>query len=97
MLAVFTEYLNINDTDYLYHTEIRVPSDNLVHGDALRMLNANGRPIMVAEWGYLGKGKFSAAISGWTCSPASSFREEGLLFKHWGSAEIFRQVGSYPR
>ena len=58
MLEVFTEYLNIDETDELYQAAFYVLSQNLVHGDALTMRMAGGQPITFAEWGYLGKGKF---------------------------------------
>lgn len=31
---------------------------NIVHGDTLSMRSVDGSPIVLAEWGYLGKGKF---------------------------------------
>lgn len=42
----------------LYRAAAYVLSQNLVHGDALTMLTNTGTPIVCAEWGYLGKGKF---------------------------------------
>jgi len=58
MLEVFSDYLNLNETDELYMAASFVLSQNLVHGDALTMLTHDGQPITFAEWGYLGKGKF---------------------------------------
>lgn len=58
MLEILSGYLNLNDSDDLYRAAIYVLSQNLVHGDALTMLTSDGQPIMFAEWGYLGKGKF---------------------------------------
>ncbi len=51
---------------------------------------------MVAEWGYLGKGKFKRrdfrldVLTG-----MSSFKEERTLFAHLGSHEIFQPVDSH--
>ena len=56
-----------------------------------------GQPITFAEWGYLGRGKFQRRdfrldiLTG-----ASSFAEEGSLFAHLGTHEIFRPVKNYP-
>jgi len=58
MLEVFSDYLNLNETDELYMAASFVLSQNLVHGDALTMFTHDGQPITFAEWGYLGKGKF---------------------------------------
>ena len=58
MLAVFSDYLNLNETDEVYLAAFYVLSQNLVHGDALTMRMHDDRPITFAEWGYLGKGKF---------------------------------------
>lgn len=49
MLAVFAEYLDLNDTDELYLAASYVLSQNLVHGDAQTMLTDDGRPITFAE------------------------------------------------
>ncbi len=58
LLEVFAEYLCLDPTDDLYRSASYVLSQNLVHGDALKMRNHEGKPITFAEWGYLGKGKF---------------------------------------
>src|ERR1700712_4153326 len=58
LLDVFAEYLKLTEADDLYRAAFFVLSQNLVHGDALKMLTQDGRPITFAEWGYLGKGKF---------------------------------------
>lgn len=97
MLAVFAAYLKLDEDDMHYRAAARVLSINLIHGDAMTMLDTTGRPIMVAEWGYLGLGKFQRrdfrldVLTGF-----SSFREEGSLFGHLGRHEIFRPAGSYP-
>jgi len=97
MLAVFAQYLRLDDQDELYRAAGHVLSHNLIHGDAMTMKNADGGPITIVEWGYIGKGKFQRrdfrldVLTG-----MSSFREERTLFAHLGSHEIFRPVESYP-
>lgn len=97
MLDVFAEYLRLSDGDELYHAASHVLSLNLIHGDAMTMKDADGGPILIVEWGYIGKGKFQRrdfrldVLTG-----MSSFREERTLFAHLGSHEIFKPAESYP-
>lgn len=102
MLAVFAEYLGLDEDDELYHAASHVLSLNLIHGDAMTMRDARkdgeeGGPITIVEWGYIGKGKFQRrdfrldVLTG-----MSSFREERTLFAHLGSHEIFQPTESYP-
>ncbi len=97
MLAVFAEYLRLSEDDELYHAASHVLSLNLIHGDAMAMKNVDGGPILIVEWGYIGKGKFQRrdfrldVLTG-----MSSFREERTLFAHLGSHEIFKPAESYP-
>lgn len=97
MLAVLAQYLRLDDQDELYRAAGHVLSLNLIHGDAMTMKNADGGPITIVEWGYIGKGKFQRrdfrldVLTG-----MSSFREERTLFAHLGSHEIFQPVESYP-
>jgi transcriptional regulator with XRE-family HTH domain len=96
MLAVFAAYLKLDEGDELYRAAFHVLSLNLIHGDAMSMKGVDGAPIMVAEWGYLGKGKFQRrdfrldVLTG-----MSSFKEERTLFAHLGKHEIFQAVDSH--
>jgi len=58
LLAIFADYLNLDSPADTYRAASFVLSQNLVHGDAMKMLTVDGRPLTFAEWGYLGKGKF---------------------------------------
>lgn len=97
MLEVFAGYLRLDDLDDLYRAGAHVLSLNLVHGDAMTMRDRNGEPIRVAEWGYLGKGKFQRrdfrldVLTG-----AASFTAEGSLFAHLGKHEIFTPIATHP-
>ena len=97
MLSVFSQYLRLDEHDDLYRAADHVLSLNLIHGDAMTMKNANGGPITIVEWGYIGKGRFQRrdfrldVLTG-----MSSFREEHTLFAHLGSHEIFQPTESYP-
>jgi hypothetical protein len=97
VLKVLADYLRIDEHDDLYRAASHVLSQNLIHGDALAMKTANGRPITFAQWGYLGKGKFQRRdfrLDILTLAPG--FAEEGLPFAHRGKHEIFAPVATYP-
>jgi hypothetical protein len=97
LLAVFAEYLNVEESNDAYRAASYVLSQNLVHGDALIMLASNGQPIVFAEWGYLGKGKFQRRDFRLdVLTQSSGFSEEGTLFAELGKHEIFTPVRTYP-
>jgi hypothetical protein len=97
MLDVFAAYLGLDEADELYRAAAHVLSLNLIHGDAMTMRGADGEPMSVVEWGYLGKGKFQRrdfrldVLTG-----MSAFREEATLFAHLGKHDIFRPTGAHP-
>lgn len=97
MLEVFAEYLDLDEADELYGAASFVLSVNLVHGDAMTMRDTGGSPITVAEWGYIGKGKFQRrdfrldVLTG-----MASFGAEDSLFAHLGKHEIFVPAKAYP-
>ncbi len=94
LLEIFADYLEIEESDDLYRAASCVLSQNLVHGDALTMLNSDSQPITFAEWGYLGKGKFMRRDFRFdTLTGMSKHTEQGSLFaKH----EIFMPTKTYP-
>lgn len=74
-----------------------VLSQNLVHGDATKMLNSAGQPITFAEWGYLGKGKFQRRDFRLdTLTRSAAFAEEDTLFADMGKHDIFTPTKTYP-
>ena len=91
MLEVFAGYLNLDEADDLFRAATHVLSLNLIHGDAMTMRDNEGDPILVVEWGYMGKGKFQRRdfrldkLTG-----MAAFREEGTLFAGLGRHEIFQ-------
>lgn len=96
LLAIFGEYLSLDPSDDLYRAAFYVLSQNLVHGDALKMRASDDQPITFAEWGYLGKGKFQRRdfrldnLTG-----ASAFSQDGDLFANLGKHEIFKPTKIY--
>ncbi len=97
LLAIFAEYLNLDPSDDLYRAAFYVLSQNLVHGDARTMRTHDALPIIFAEWGYLGKGRFQRrdfrldVLTG-----ASAYSQEGDLFANLGKHEIFTPTKTYP-
>jgi len=97
MLEVLADYLNAAAPHYFYQAASHVISQNVILGDALTMRTHDGQPIVFAEWGYLGRGKFQRrdfrldVLTG-----MSGFAEEGSLFAHLGKHEIFTPIESFP-
>ncbi len=97
LLEIFSKYLDLAPDSDLYRAAFYVLSQNLVHGDALKMRTHGNLPITFAEWGYLGKGKFQRrdfCLSGLTM--ASVYSEEGSIYSHCGKHEIFTPSKTYP-
>jgi len=96
LLSVFSEYLNLKPEDELYKAGHYVLSQNLVHGDAMKMRSHDDSAITFAEWGYLGKGKFQRRDFRYdSLTLSSAFSTEGELFAHLGKHEIFTPAKSY--
>jgi hypothetical protein len=96
MLKTLMEELGLDEHDETIKAATHVIETNLVHGDAMTMLDSTGEPIVFAEWGYLGKGKFQRRdfrLASLTTS--ASFGEEGTLFADLGSHELFTPVKTY--
>ncbi|MCK6541244.1 SAM-dependent methyltransferase [bacterium] len=96
LLDIFAEYLNLDPSDDLYRAASYVLSQNLVHGDAMKMRAHDGSPILFAEWGYLGKGKFQRRDFRYdSLTQSSAFSAEGTLFAHLDKHEIFTPTKTY--
>ena len=97
LLEIFAEYLNLDPSDDLYRAAFYVLSQNLVHGDAMKMRTHNALPIIFAEWGYLGKGRFQRRDFPFDSrTQSSAYSAEGSRFAHLGKHEIFTPTRSYP-
>jgi N-6 DNA Methylase len=97
LLEIFAEHLRLEASDDLYGAAAHVLSQNLIHGDALTMRTALGQPIVFAEWGYLGKGRFQRRDFRLdVLAHSSAFSREGTLFAELGKHEIFSATRTYP-
>lgn len=97
LLETFAEYLNIVTSDDLYRAAFYVLSQNLIHGDAMKMRGHDDSPILFAEWGYLGNGKFQRRDFRLdTLTLSSAFSAEDSLFARLGKHDIFTPTKTYP-
>ena len=96
MLEIFAYYLSLDASQDLYQAASHVLLQNLVHGDALTMRATDGGPIIFAEWGYLGKGKFQRRDFRFdVLTGSSAFSAEGSLFAHLSKHDVFTPVKTY--
>lgn len=97
MLEIFADYLQMDETDELYRAASYVLSQNIVHGDALKIRTSDDEPITFAEWGYLGKGKFQRRDFRLdVLTQSAAWSQEGTLFAQMGKHEIFTPVKTWP-
>ena len=97
MLEILGEYLNLDESDDFYRAAANVLSQNIIHGDALKMQTIDGQPITFSEWGYLGKGKFQRRDFRLDIlTHSSAFSAEGDLFSQLGKHEIFTPAKTWP-
>ena len=97
MLEIIADYLKVDSNDEIYRASSYVLSQNLIHGDALKMQTYNGQAIVFAEWGYLGKGKFQRRDFRLDMlSQMSALSAEGTLFSQLEKHEIFIPEKTYP-
>jgi hypothetical protein len=97
MLEILADYLKLEESDDLYRGASYVLSQNVVHGDALAMRTHDRKPIIFAEWGYIGKGKFQRRdfyLN--TLTLSSAFSAEGSLFARLEKRELFTPAKTYP-
>ena len=97
LLAILSAYLGISKDHPAYRAGHYVLSQNLVHGDALKMRTADDRAITFAEWGYLGKGRYQRRDFRLdTLTQSSTYSQEGTLFANLGMHELFTPIATYP-
>ena len=97
LLNILAEYLGLKPEDELFKAGLYVLSQNIVHGDAMKLRSHDDRAITFAEWGYLGKGKFQRRDFRYdSLTQSSAFSAEGELFAHLGKHEIFTPAKTYP-
>jgi len=97
LLRIFAEYLKLDPSDDVYRAGFYVLSQNLVHGDAMKMRTHKDQAITFAEWGYLGKGRYQRRDFRLdSLAQSSEFSAEGSLFAQLGKHEMFTPTKTYP-
>jgi len=97
LLQLLANYLGLEEAEDLHRAAVKVLSQNLIHGDALTMRTRLDEPIVFAEWGYLGKGKFQRRDFRLdVLTQSAAFSQEGTLFAELGRHEIFTPTKTYP-
>lgn len=95
MLGVFSSEPGLGDDD-LVRAASSVLSQNIVHGDAMTITTADKTPIVFAEWGYLGKGRFQRRDFRFDAlTHSAAFSREDDLFANLGRHELFVPVRTY--
>ena len=96
LLEKFADYLRLDESDEHYRAASYVLSQNIVHGDALKMLTHEGESITFAEWGPLSKGKFKRRdFSLVRLSRMSAFAGDTSFFARSGDHEVFTPVRTF--
>lgn len=95
LLEVFADDLSLDETDDFRRAASFVLTRNLVHGDALTMLDSNKQPIIFAEWGYLGKGKFQRRDFRFDVLTGSSTANAGASLALFAKHEIFTPIKTH--
>lgn len=94
MLQVFCAYLRLLPDDDFRRAASHILSLNLIHGDALSMKAHDGSPMIVVEWGYLGRGKFQRRDFRLdVLTTVAALAGRGSLFGSLGRHEVFTPVG----
>ena len=97
LLAVITDYLQLAPTDDLYRAAFYVLSQNLVHGDALKLRTHDDQAITFAEWGYIGTGKFQRRDFRLDrLTETAQYRAPGTLWAKAEQEDIFKPTKDYP-
>lgn len=97
LLEVLADDMEIGERDELYRAASYVLSQNLVHGDALKMLTVSGAHIVFAEWGYL-KGKYQRRdFELKSLAKAEQQKRDAAFFGPQGTHEVFTPIRDYPR
>ena len=95
LVELFAAFVGVTASDVWHRTATRVVEANIVQGDALSMTTPTGEPIVFAEWGYLGMGKFQRRDFRYdSLTQRASF--QGTLWDHLDEHEIFAPTREYP-
>ena len=99
LMDIFSDYLLIKSDSTFYAAAQSVLQSNIFHGDALTMLTQSPepKPIVVAEWSYLGKGNYQRRDFRFDALTQMSSFGTDTLFGDVGKHALFTPVKDYPR
>jgi len=95
LLEIFAKYLNLKAEDAWYQAAKKVLDANILHADALTLMNVDGRRIEFPEWGYLGNGKYQRRDFLYDALTQRS-GIEGTLFELFEEHDLFIPTKTYP-
>ncbi len=95
LASTFTRYLEPSTGAEWARAAEAVLAANIVQGDALKMTDAAGQPIVFPEWGYLGRGKYQRRDFRFDDLTQRAAASVGL-FEAFEEHEIFTPVRTYP-
>lgn len=96
LAGTLARFLKLSPEDDWDRAARAVLAANIVQGDALAMTDADGEPIVFAEWGYLGRGRYQRRDFRYdNLTQRASI--QGTLFDAFEAHEIFTPVRSYPQ
>jgi hypothetical protein len=99
LMNIFIDYLQITADSPFYAAAESVLQSNILHADALTMMTQPlaPKPIVVAEWSYLGKGNYQRRDFRFDALTQMSSFGTDTLFGDIGKHAIFVPVKDYPR
>ena len=95
LLRILAEYLNLKPEDAWYRAAQHVLDANILHADALTLMNVDGSRIEFPEWGYLGSGKYQRRDFLYDALTQRS-GIEGTLFEFFEEHDLFVPTKTYP-
>lgn len=96
LLGIFTDFIG-DDPDGTWEAAARAVLElNIVQADALTMTVPGGEPLIFAEWGYLGAGKFQRRDFKYQDLTKRADFGEDTLFGSMEMGEIFTPDASFP-
>lgn len=97
LLKTFDEMISPGIASDLMQAARTVASVNIVHGDARSLLAITGKPLVFAEWSYLGKGKFQRRDFAFSSIVQRQLYGDGTLFADLDLGDILQaEKDDYP-
>ena len=96
LITFFAQALELTKSDDMYLAAQYILLCNIVNADAINMKMVDGNPIVFAEWGYLGRGKYQRRdFLLDKIVETSSLRMDGSLFTNSSHCEVFSPIKTY--